>query len=106
MTMTIFSLSEKRTIYQILTLIMKADFILNPAEVSFLDRVFEEFNMSIDEFDHMEDVEFEELASAFSLFSKDKKEYAKRLFMEMAECDGYVDPREVAIIKKLSLSRR
>lgn len=103
MTMTIFSLSEKRTIYQILTLIMKADFILNPAEVSFLDRVFEEFNMSIDEFDHMEDVEFEELASAFSLFSKDKKEYAKRLFMEMAECDGYIDPREVAIIKKLSL---
>lgn len=104
--MNFFSLSEKRTIYQILTLIMKADFILNPAEVSFLDRVFEEFNMSIDEFDHMEDVEFEELASAFSLFSKDKKEYAKRLFMEMAECDGYVDPREVAIIKKLSLSRR
>lgn len=101
--MTIFSLSEKKTIYQILTLIMKADFILNPAEVSFLDRVFEEFNMSIDEFDHMEDVEFEELASAFSLFSKDKKEYAKRLFMEMAECDGYIDPREVAIIKKLSL---
>lgn len=103
MTMTIFSLSEKRTIYQILTLIMKADFFLNPAEISFLDRVFEEFNMSIDEFDHMEDVEFEELASAFSLFSKDKKEYAKRLFLEMAECDGYIDPREVAIIKKLSL---
>ena len=101
--MTIFSLSEKRTIYQILTLIMKADFILNSAEVSFLDRVFEEFNMSIDEFDHMEEVEIEELASAFSLFSKDKKEYAKRLFMEMAECDGYIDPRELAIIKKLSL---
>ncbi len=101
--MTIFSLSEKRTVYQILSLIMKADFVLNPAEVSFLDRVFEEFNMSIDEFDHMEDVEFEELASAYSLFSKDKKEYANRLFMEMAKCDGYIDPREVAIIKKLSL---
>lgn len=101
--MTIFSLSEKRTIYQILTLIMKADFILNPAEVSFLDRVFEEFNMSIDEFDHMENVEFEELASAFSLFSKDKKECAKRLFMEMAECDQRVDPREIAIINKLSI---
>lgn len=101
--MTIFSLSEKRTIYQILTLIMKADFILNPAEVSFLDRVFEEFNMSIDEFDHMEDVEFEELASAFSLFSEDKKKYAKHLFMEMAECDQRVDPREIAIINKLSI---
>ncbi len=100
--MTYFSISEKRTIYQILTLIMKADFILNPAEVSFLDRVFEEFKMSIDDFDHMEDVEFEELASAYSMFSDDKKEYANRLFVEMAECDGYKDPREVAIIKKLS----
>lgn len=100
--MTTFSISEKRTIYQILTLIMKADFVLNPAEVSFLDRVFKEFEMTIDEFDHIEDVEFEELASAYSKFSDDKKEYANRLFMEMAKCDGYIDPREVAIIKKLS----
>lgn len=97
------SLSEKRIIYQILTLIMKADLILNPAEVMFLDKVFEDFNMNIEEFDHIEEVDFEEMAFAFSLFSNEKKEYAKRLFLEMAECDGFVDPREVAIIKKLSI---
>ena len=96
------SLSEKRIIYQILTLVMKADFILHPAEVSFLDRVFQEFNLSIDEFDHMENVEFEELASAFSSFSDDKKDYSKLLFLGMAECDGYVDPRELALIEKLT----
>ncbi len=94
-----FTISEKRTIYQVLTLIMKADLILNPAEVSFLDRVFKEFQLSVDEFDHMEDVDFDRLASEFALFSDDKKEYAKRLFIEMSECDGYVDPRELAIIK-------
>lgn len=95
------TLSEKRTIYRILTLIMKADFILNPAEVTFLDRIFEEFQLSIDEFDHMDDLNFDLLASDFALFSEEKKEYAKKLFVEMSECDGYVDPREVAIIVKL-----
>ena len=94
-----FTISEKRTIYQVLTLIMKADLILNPAEVSLLDRVFKEFQLSVDEFDHMEDVDFDRLASEFALFSDDKKEYAKRLFIEMSECDGYVVPRELAIIK-------
>lgn len=95
------TLSEKRTIYQILTLIMKADFILNPAEISFLDRIFEEFQLSIDEFDHMDDVNYDALISDFSLFSDEKKEYAKKLFVEMAECDGFVDPREMVIIEKL-----
>ena len=96
------SLSEKRTIYQILTLVMKADFILHPSEVSFLDKVFQDFELSIDEFDHMENIEFEELASAFSSFSDDKKDYSKQLFVRMAECDGYVDPRELVIIESLS----
>ena len=89
-----FTLAEKRIIYQILTLIMKADSILNPAEVEYLDKVFTDFEMDINEFDHMEEVTIEEL----SKFSGEKKEYAKKLFEEMSECDGYVDPREVDII--------
>lgn len=99
--MPALSLSEKRTIYQILTLIMKADSILDPAEVSFLDKVFEDFNLSVDEFDHMEDLEFDSLVSAYSSFSAEKKRYAKKLFLEMAACDGFVDPRETAIINQL-----
>ncbi len=97
------TLSEKRTIYNVLTLIMKADCILNPTEVSFLDRVFEDFQLSYDEFDHTEDLDLDVITADFALFSDDIKEYAKQLFVEMSECDGYVDPREVAIIKKLSL---
>ena len=97
-----FTLNEKRVIIQILTLIMKADSIINPAEVSFLDRIFNEFQLQIEEFDHMEEIDFEQLASEHSSFTMQKKEYAHKLFVEMSECDGFVDPRELALIAKLS----
>ena len=95
------SIQEKRVIYNILAQIMKADTIINPAEVRFLDEVFYNFNLSLDEFDHMEEVDFDELSLAFSNFSEEKKEYARQMFVEMSECDGYVDPREKSLIEKL-----
>lgn len=96
------NISEKRIIFRILNLIMKADCVINPAEVEYLDKIFDSFQMELSEFDHMEDVELEELINEFSLFPAETKEYAKMLFMEMAKCDGYVDPRELAIIKKMA----
>ena len=51
--------------------------------------------------DHMEEVDFDELSLAFSNFSEEKKEYARQMFVEMSECDGYVDPREKSLIEKL-----
>ena len=96
-----FSIQEKRVIYNILAQIMKADTIINSAEVRFLDEVFYNFNLSLDEFDHMEEVDFDELSLAFSNFSEEKKEYARQMFVEMSECDGYVDPREKSLIEKL-----
>ena len=96
------NLSEKRIIFRILNLIMKADCIINPAEVEYLDKIFNSFQMELSEFDHMEEVELEELINGFSLFPDETKEYAKKIFMEMAECDGYVDPRELTLIVKLA----
>lgn len=43
------SINEKRTIFQILVLIMKADDVIRPEEMDFLDGVFNDFHMSIDE---------------------------------------------------------
>ena len=93
-----FSIQEKRVIYNILAQIMKADTIINSAEVRFLDEVF---YLSLDEFDHMEEVDFDELSQAFSKFTEEKKDYAKQMFVKMSECDGYVDPREISLIEKL-----
>ena len=92
------TISEKRIIFRILNLIMKADFVINPAEVEYLDKIFGMFELELNEFDHMEDVELEELIKGYSQFNTDTKEYAKKLFMQMAECDGYVDPRELVLI--------
>ena len=96
------TLSEKRVIFRILNLIMKADFVINPAEVEYLDKIFGLFELELSEFDHMEDVELEELSYGFSQFPDETKEYARKLFKEMSECDGYIDPRESKLIERFN----
>ena len=95
------SIDEKRIVFNILVQIMDADLIEDPAEMAYLDKVFHEFNLDLSEFDHMETLDMDYLGAEFSKFEPAKREYSKRLFREMAECDGYVDPREVAIIDKM-----
>ena len=68
----------------------------------FLDNVFEKFQLEINEFDHMDDLSFDELCKEYRILSPETQKYANMLFERMAECDGYVDPRELAIIQKLS----
>ena len=96
-----FNIQERRTIFHVLTHIMKADSVLHPAEVAFLDQAFYDLGLSVEDFDYMEDVDFDELVRFFETFTIDKKSYAKKMFFDMAQCDGYVDPREVALIDRL-----
>lgn len=72
---------EKRIVFHILVHIMKADLIEDPREIQFLDNVFQEFNLDIAEFDHMELMDIDYLKGEFSNFSKEKKEYSKNSFM-------------------------
>lgn len=102
MNMEKLTMSEKRAIFQILVLVMKADSILNPAETEYLNKIFHDFELDISEFDHLEMIDFDYLFSEFSKFSEEKKAYAKQLFVEMSKCDGYVDPREISIIEKFT----
>ena len=50
----------------------------------------------------MDDLSFDELCKEYRILSPETQKYANMLFERMAECDGYVDPRELAIIQKLS----
>lgn len=95
------SIQAKRIIFQILILIMKADLITKQEELDYLDKVFKDFQLTIDEFDHMDDVDKDYLVKEFSLLDNEQKDYGKKLFLEMASCDGFVDPREMAIINEL-----
>ena len=95
------NLNEKRIIFQILVLVMKADLITRNEEIAILDKVFNEFGLSIEEFDHMDNLDFDYLKKEFSLFSNEHKCYAINLFKEMSSCDGFVDSREIKIIEDL-----
>lgn len=81
---------------------MNADLINRPEEVEFLNSVFNEFELTMDEFDHMDDIDLDYLRDKFSVFSKEKKQYALELFTKMAKCDGHVDSREIEVIKLFS----
>lgn len=96
------TIKAKRIIFQILILIMKADLVTKDEEVEFLDKVFKEFELSIDEFDHMENIDADCLIKEFALLPYDTKISARKLFLEMAQCDGFVDPRELSIINRLT----
>ena len=50
------TLEEKRIIFYILVQIMEADAIEAPAEIAFLNSIFQEFNLNITEFDHMDNL--------------------------------------------------
>ena len=96
------TLAEKRVIFRVLNMIMKADYIINTAETEYLDTIFKTFNLDLSEFDHMEEIELNELLDSYSTFPLETKEYARKLFIKMSECDGYVDPRELEIINKFT----
>ena len=76
------NLAEKRVIFYILSLIMKADNIINSAEIEFLDNIFKEFELDVSEFDHMDDLSFDKLSKEYALFSSETQSYAKKLFQE------------------------
>lgn len=101
MTMQELTISEKRTIFQILVLIMRADSLLNPAETEYLNKIFHDFELDISEFDHLEMIDFEYLSNEFSKFDGEKKAFAKNMFVEMSKCDGYMHPLEKRIIDQL-----
>lgn len=92
---------EKRIIVAILIAIMEADGIIDPHETKFLDNVIIDFEMDQKELDQISEYDFNLVIHDFGRFSSEKKIAAKKLFIGMAECDGYADPRELKIINSL-----
>jgi uncharacterized tellurite resistance protein B-like protein len=99
--MTNFTISERFAIINILSKIMEADHIIHPNEVAFMDKTLAEFEISESDIATINLYEFEQCRSIIQSLDADKKETAINLFVEMANCDGYADPRELEIIKSL-----
>lgn len=96
-----FNINEKRIIVAILIAIMEADGIIDPHETDYLDDVMLSLGVTEPELDSIDELDFSLVISDFKKFDASKKEVAYKLFIDMAKCDGYADPRELKIIEQL-----
>lgn len=99
--MTEFTQYEKQVVVSILIAIMEADGIIDPHETAFLDEVLDDFGFTEQDMDSIAEFDFTMTAGEFAKFTDVKKERARELFIAMAKCDGYADPRELKIISDL-----
>lgn len=96
-----FTKSEQHAIISVLIAIMEADGVIHPNETSYLNNVLSMFSTSEAEIEEIPS--FDPMTIPFVLkdMSADKKQQARQLFIGMAKCDGYADPRELEIIKSV-----
>lgn len=96
-----FTRFEKSVVIAILVAIMEADGIIDPREMDYLNEVIKNLGLTEGELDQMDEFDLNVLKNMFREFEKEKKDEAVRLFVGMAESDGYSDPRELEIIERL-----
>lgn len=99
--MVIYNIKEKIAVINLLSLIMEADKVVNPKEVEYMDEVMKALNITVSDLDKMENKDIESNKFVFEQMTPDKKMEAMAMFRHMAAVDGYIDPREMAIIEDL-----
>lgn len=92
--------NEKNAIVFTLSQIMKADGIIHPKEEEYMNQVFRDLNITIDDLSNVANIDEIRAKQIIIGMEPEKREFAKKLFVNMAECDGYVHPREKEIIEQ------
>ena len=95
-----FSINEKYAIINVLSQIMNADGIVHPKEEDFMDKSFKELDVKIEDLGECLSIDGAQSLQIIRMMSPDKVSYARHLFISMAEADGYVHPKELAIINE------
>ena len=90
--------TEKLAIVYVLSRIMCADGIIHPKEEEFINKVFAELEISISDIESMSDMNEIMAKQILNDMEPSQVDYVKKLFMSMAESDGYVHPDEIKII--------
>ena len=98
----IFNKQERYAIVSVLIRIMEADGIIDPREVKFMDGVLADLHISEREMEIIQEYELGQDIAIIKQLSDEKLIAAKELFINMAKCDGYADPRELQIISTIA----
>ena len=93
--------TEKLAIVYVLSRIMSADGIIHPKEEEFINKVFAELEISISDIESMSDMNEIMAKQILNDMEPSQVDYVKKLFMSMAESDGYVHPDEKKIIESI-----
>lgn len=101
--MITFTEYEKTVIISILKMIMEADMIIHPLEKEYLNMVFEMIDVSEDFLCRFSPVDFQSSLICISTMDDNKKKFVSTIMEEMSKADGYVDPRELELIQKITL---
>ncbi|MDE6485529.1 MAG: TerB family tellurite resistance protein [Duncaniella sp.] len=95
--------SQQYGVISILIKIMEADGIIDPHEINFINEVLKVFHISEQEMELIDSFDIPKSVSELKVLGRNTKESIVRLFVGMAECDGYADPRELDIIYHLGI---
>lgn len=95
------TINEKFAIVSILSQIMKADGIIHPKEEEYMDKVYEDFGITVNDIEDMANMNDIQAINIIKELSEEKQQYARTLFEGMAASDGFVDPREMDIINNV-----
>jgi len=96
-----YTLTEKYAIINILSAIMEADTILHPKEIEYMNSIMESLQIVVSDLDHLEMKDNNLDKQIIQSMPKEKRVEVISLFQQMAEIDGFVDPRELDIINSL-----
>ena len=93
--------NEKFAIIAILTEIMKADGITHPKEEEYMNGIYRVFGVTINDLEDIGSLDNIQAKYILDGMIDEKRKYVRNLFLEMAECDGYVHPKEMQLINNL-----
>ncbi len=99
--MKIITKIEKFAIAHVLSRIMSADGIIHPKEEEYMNHVFVELGISIGDLEEMSDMDDITAKSILIGMPSSEKDYVKKMFVSMAESDGYFHPKEKMIIENI-----
>ena len=99
--MIIFSNIEKYAIVSILSQIMKADGIIHPKEEEYMNRIYSELGITINNIGDISNIDDIQAKQIISGMTDESKAQARTLFVGMAEADGIIHPKETEIINQL-----
>lgn len=94
-----YNKTEQHAIVSVLIAIMEADGVIHPNETVYLNKVLSTFSITESEIEEIQVFDPIITPRVLKEMPQDKRDEARQLFIGMAECDGFTDPREIEIIK-------